>query len=71
MSCQCRTCGKNPGKTYNLALLKRLLHLLEVGKVADITADALGSSTEGAHGIGNAEVDLFAVSIILTTRGWI
>lgn len=67
MNCQSRTCRNNTGTTYNLALLKRLLHLLEVRKVADITADTLGSSTKGAHGIGNAEVDLFTVSLIPIT----
>lgn len=48
--------------SYDLALLKRLLHLLQVGQVTDIGANPLGGRTEGANSIGNAEVNLYGVS---------
>jgi hypothetical protein len=48
---------------YNLALLKGLLHLLQVGQVANIRADALGCSTQGANRVGNAEVDFPCVGL--------
>jgi len=50
------------GESHNLALFKRLLHLLQVGQVADIGANALSSRAEGADGIGNPEINLQIVS---------
>lgn len=48
-------------QTHDLALLKGLLHLLQVGQVADIRADPLRRRTERADSIGNPEVDLHSV----------
>ena len=44
--------------SYNLALLERFLHLLQVGQVTDVGANTLGGRTEGANSIGNSEVNL-------------
>jgi len=49
---------RNRRLAYNLALLKRLLHLLQVSQVTNVTADALGSRTKGANGIGNTKINL-------------
>lgn len=44
-------------------LLKGLLHLLEVGQVADVTGDALRCRAEGGEGVGYAQVDLAGVGL--------
>ena len=51
------------GRAANLALLERLLHLLEVGQVADVAANALGRGAEGADSVGHAQVDLAGVGL--------
>ncbi len=45
-----------------MALLERLLHLLQVGQVTDIGADPLGGCAESADGVGNPEINLHIIS---------
>ena len=48
--------------SHNLALLKRLFHLLEIRKVTDIGANPLCGRAECADSIGNSKVNLHGVS---------
>lgn len=49
--------------THDLALLKGLLHLLQVGEMSDVRADTLSRGAQSADGVCDAEVDLSCVRL--------
>lgn len=56
------------GVTYHsagadLVLLKRLLNLLEVGQMTNVSSNALSRGAETSQGLGNVEVDLSCVGL--------
>lgn len=58
----------HPGVTYhgagpNLILLKRLLNLLEVGQMANVSRNALSRGTQAGQGLGHVEVDLSRIGL--------